>query len=337
MQNVLITGGAGFIGSHLAERLLQEGDRVTVVDNFSTGRHSNIATLEARRDFTLIAASVLEAPLMEGLIRDADMVFHLASAVGVKLIMEQPVNTIETIFNGTEVVLRYCSRYRKPVILTSTSEVYGKGTALPFREEDDVLTGPTVKQRWAYACAKALDEFLAFAHWRQTRLPVAVVRLFNTVGPRQTGQYGMVVPRFVEAALRGEALVVHGDGEQTRCFAHVLDVAGALSRVGRTAACFGTVINLGSDREISINDLAKMTIELTGSGSAIRHVPYSVAYGEGFEDMQRRVPCLERAHRMIQYRPERTLEDIIRDVAAELQGERQRAGLPGAPASHAIV
>jgi UDP-glucose 4-epimerase len=322
----VVTGGAGFIGSHLVERLLRDGHHVTIIDNLSTGRYANIAHLDGHERVRIIIDTVLDEALSEDLIRSADRVYHLASAVGVKLVMDQPVKTIETIFNGTEVVLRMCSRYRKRVLLTSTSEVYGKGTAVPFREDDDVLTGATSKHRWAYACAKALDEFLALAHWRETRLPAVAVRLFNTVGPRQTGQYGMVVPRFVQAALKGEPLVVHGDGEQTRCFAHVLDVVDALAVALERSACFGQVINVGSDREGTINELARMTVKLTSSPSAIEHVPYDEAYGEGFEDMRRRVPCLEKARRLLGYAPSRTLEAIITDVAGEM-----RAGGPGAP------
>ncbi len=329
LHNILITGGAGFIGSHLTERLLADGHRITIIDDLSTGRYSNIAHLEGRDGVEIIIDTVLNETLMEELIRRSDRVFHLASAVGVKLIMEQPVKTIETIFGGTDIVLRYCTRYRKRVLIPSTSEVYGKGTAVPFQEDDDVLTGATSKHRWAYACAKALDEFLALAHWRETRLPVAIVRLFNTVGPRQTGQYGMVVPRFVQSALKDEPLIVYGDGQQTRCFGHVTDVVEGLARVLETPACFGQVINLGSDREVSIDELARLTVELTGSQSEIHHVSYSEAYGEGFEDMRRRVPSLEKAARLLDYHPTRDLQAIIKDVAAELEtqagGEQQRS------------
>ena len=317
MSTALITGGAGFIGSHLAERLLADGHHIIILDNLSTGRYANIAHLEGRDAVEIIIDTVLNETLMEELIRRSDRVFHLASAVGVKLIMEQPVKTIETIFGGTDIVLRYCSRYRKRVLIPSTSEVYGKGTAVPFKEDDDVLTGATSKHRWAYACAKALDEFLALAHWRETRLPVAVVRLFNTVGPRQTGQYGMVVPRFVKAALEGEPLTIYGDGQQTRCFGHVADIVEALARVLEIPACFGQVVNLGNDGEVSINELAEMTIKLTGSQSELRYVSYNEAYGEGFEDMRRRVPSLQKAERLIGYHPTRDLPSIIKDVAAD--------------------
>ena len=317
----LITGGAGFIGSHLADKLHREGHEITIVDDLSTGRYTNIAHLEGKDGIKLIIDTVLHEKLMEELIRDAERVFHLASAVGVKLIMEQPVKTIETIFGGTEVVLRQCARYRKRVLIPSTSEVYGKGTAVPFTEEDDVLTGATSKHRWAYACAKSLDEFLSLAHWRETRLPVVVVRLFNTVGPRQTGQYGMVVPRFVKSALKGEPITVHGDGEQARCFGHVLDVIEGLTKTLETPACFGQVINFGNAEEVSIKRLAQMAIEITGSESDIRYISYDEAYGEGFEDMRRRVPNLEKAKRLVGYQPTRTLADIINDVAEEFRRE----------------
>lgn len=320
--HALITGGAGFIGSHLAESLLNAGQKVTVLDDLSTGRYSNIAQLEGRKGFRLIIDTVLNDALSEELIRESDRVYHLASAVGVKLILEQPVKTIETIFRGTDVVLRHCTRFRKRVLIASTSEVYGKGTTVPFREDDDVLTGATCRHRWAYSCAKALDEFLALAHWRETRLPVVIARLFNTVGPRQVGQYGMVVPRFVEAALEGAPLTVYGDGQQTRCFCHVLDVVEALENILEVPECLGKVINLGSDEEVSINRLATTIIELLNSPSKIRHVPFEEAYGEGFEDMLRRAPDLERAYKLLGYRPKRDLKTIILDVAADLNSNR---------------
>lgn len=320
-MKTLITGGAGFVGSHLADRLHGEGHEITVIDNLSTGRYSNVEHLEGEKNFRLIIDTVLNEALMEELIRETDRVFHMASAVGVKLIMERPVKTIETIFRGTDVVLGFCSRYRKRVLIPSTSEVYGKGISVPFKEEDDLLTGATDKHRWAYACAKTLDEFLALAHWKETRLPVVVVRLFNTVGPRQTGQYGMVVPRFVKAALKNEPIPVHGNGTQARCFGHVSDVVEGLVKTLETPACFGQVINLGNDEEVTIKGLAEKAIEMTESKSDIQFIPYEEAYGEGFEDMQRRVPSLEKARRMIGYQPTRTLEDIINDVADQFRQE----------------
>lgn len=326
-MKILITGGAGFVGSHLADKLLGEGHEITVIDDLSTGRYSNIAHLEDNDGFRLIIDTVLNAPLMEELIRETDRVYHMASAVGVRLIMEQPVKTIETIFHGTDVVLGRCAKFRKRVLIPSTSEVYGKGVSVPFREEDDLLTGATDKHRWAYACAKTLDEFLALAHYKETRLPVVVARLFNTVGPRQTGQYGMVVPRFVQAAIKNEPIEVHGDGTQSRCFGHVTDVVGGLTSALETPACFGEVINIGSDAEVTINQLAEKAIALTASTSEIRFVPYAEAYGEGFEDMRRRVPSLEKARLLIGYQPTRTLDDIINDVAGELRAESPESKL----------
>jgi UDP-glucose 4-epimerase len=318
----LITGGAGFIGSHLAERLHAQGKRVVILDNLSTGRYANVAHLENREGVELIVDSVLNEDLVADLIHSCDRVYHLASAVGVKLIMEQRVKTIETIFDGTTIVLRHCARFRKRVLVTSTSEVYGKGTKVPFREEDDVLTGATSKHRWAYACAKALDEFLALAHHSESNLPVAIVRLFNTVGPRQTGQYGMVVPRFVAAAIANEPIPVYGDGEQSRCFAHVSDVVDGLLKILETPTAFGQVVNIGNESEVTMNQLAKLAIEVTGSKSQIKHIPYDEVYGEGFEDMRRRVPSLDRARKLLNYQPTKDLRAIVSDVAAELKQKK---------------
>jgi UDP-glucose 4-epimerase len=315
-RKALITGGAGFVGSHLAEQLLERGYEITILDDLSTGNYDNVGHLESRDDVSLLIDTVFNEPLIEDLIRSHDVVFHLASAVGVKLVIEQPVKTIQTIVGGTEIVLRYCSRFRKRVLITSTSEVYGKGTSIPFREDDDVVTGATSKHRWAYACSKALDEFLALAHWRETRLPVAVVRMFNTVGPRQTGKYGMVVPRFVQAAMQNEPITIHGDGQQSRCFGHVTDVAEALVTIVETPECHGQVINVGNDQEISMTDLARRVIALTNSKSELTYVPYDQVYGDGFEDMQRRVPCIERLKKLTGHEMKRDLDTIIRDVQA---------------------
>jgi len=281
----------------------------------------NVEHLEGKERFRLIIDTVLNAKLMEELVRESDRVFHMASAVGVRLIMERPVQTIETIFRGTDIILGFCARYRKRVLIPSTSEVYGKSTQVPFCEDNDIIKGSTSKHRWAYACAKELDEFLALAHWKESRLPVAVVRLFNTVGPRQTGQYGMVVPNFIKSAVRNEPLIVHGDGEQSRCFGHVLDVVEALAKILETPACFGQVTNIGNAEEVTIKRLAEKAIEMTGSKSEIRYIPYEEAYGEGFEDMRRRVPSLEKAKRLIGYEPTRTLDQIINDVAEEFREE----------------
>ena len=316
-KRALITGGAGFIGSHLAERLLSVGYSVSLLDDLSTGRFENVAHLESDSNVRIVIDSVMHDEIVREMVRDADCVYHLASAVGVQLIMDEPVRTIETIFGGTERVLRECSRLRKPVLVTSTSEVYGKGVTVPFNEDDDVVTGATTKHRWAYACAKSLDEFLCLAHWKQSRMPVCVVRLFNTVGPRQSGQYGMVVPRFVESALKNEPIIVYGDGEQSRCFGHVTDIVGALVNVMETSSCRGEVINLGNDTEVTINDLARRAIELTASTSTVQHVPYEQVFGSGFEDMRRRVPCLAKAKRLIGYMPLKSLNDILRDVIEE--------------------
>jgi UDP-glucose 4-epimerase len=318
-MKILITGGAGFVGSHLADKLIAAGHDITVIDDLSTGKYSNVEHLEGSDRFRLIIDTVLNERLVEELVRDSDHVYHMASAVGVRLIMEQPVKTIETIFHGTDAILKFCSRYRKRVLIPSTSEVYGKGASIPFREDDDLLTGATDKHRWAYACAKTLDEFLALAHWKETRLPVVVVRLFNTVGPRQTGQYGMVVPRFVQAAIKNEPIEVHGDGTQSRCFGHVADIVEGLHKLLDDPGCFGQVINLGNDEEVTITQLAERAIALTGSSSKIRFVPYAEAYGEGFEDMRRRVPSLEKAKQLIGYKPTRTLDDIINDVARDFK------------------
>jgi UDP-glucose 4-epimerase len=318
-MKILITGGAGFVGSHLADRLIKDGNEITVIDDLSTGRYSNVEHLEGNQNFRLIIDTVLNQELMEELIRETDRVYHMASAVGVRLIMEQPVKTIETIFHGTDVILKFCSRYRKRVLIPSTSEVYGKGASIPFSEDDDLLTGATDKHRWAYACAKTLDEFLALAHWKETRLPVVVVRLFNTVGPRQTGQYGMVVPRFVHAAIKNDPITVHGDGTQQRCFGHVSDVVEGLVKLLETPECFGQVVNLGNDQEVSILGLADRAITLTHSSSEIKFIPYEEAYGDGFEDMRRRVPNLAKANGLIGYQPTKSLDDIINDVSDEFR------------------
>lgn len=318
-DHVLITGGAGFIGSHLARALLKAGRQVTVIDNLSTGLHSNVADLEENPNFRLYVDTIQDVPLMQKLMLDCGSVYHLASAVGVRLIMEQPVATIDTIYQGTEVVLRLARRYRNRVLITSTSEVYGKSTQVPYREDDDRVEGPTTKHRWAYACAKALDEFLALAHWKETRLPVVIARLFNTVGPRQRGQYGMVVPRFVERALKGEELEVHGDGQQSRCFCHVYDVVQALIGLMESGRCFGQIFNVGSTEELTIRELAEHIILRLDSSSKVRLIPYREAYGEGFEDMQRRVPCIDRISAAIGWKPALTINDIIDDVAAGIR------------------
>ncbi|MCL4852614.1 MAG: GDP-mannose 4,6-dehydratase [Bryobacteraceae bacterium] len=332
----LITGGCGFIGSHLADHLVKTGHHVVALDNLSTGRYQNIEHLDSHPHFQLIIGSVLDQDLVAETMRGCDGVFHLASAVGVKLIMEQPVATIETIFQGTDTVLRIASRYRKQVLITSTSEVYGKSSDVPFKEDGDRLEGPTDKQRWAYACAKALDEFLALAHWKEARLPVVVVRLFNTVGPRQTGQYGMVIPTFIRRALDGLPIEVHGDGQQSRCFGHVLDVVEALASLMHCQDALGQVVNIGSQDEVSILELAERVKSLVGSSSEIRLIPYSQAYGEGFEDMLRRQPDIGKVRRLIGWTPRRGLDQILRDVLAYIRaGTWSPYRSNGSAASHA--
>lgn len=313
----LITGGSGFIGSHLTERLLNEGHGVLVLDDLSTGRYDNVAGLEGRPGFELRVGSVTDARLVESCVTECAGVFHLASAVGVRLVVEQPVKTIETIVNGTDVVLRAAARYRRPVLITSTSEVYGKSEKIPFAEGDDCVMGPTHTRRWAYACAKALDEFLALAHWHEARLPVVIARLFNTVGPRQTGRYGMVIPSFVAQGLAGEPITVFGDGMQSRCFAHVADVVGALIALMAHPEARGQVYNVGNDEEVTILELARRVRALTGDKSPIRMVPYSEAYTAGFEDMVRRVPDLGKVRRLVNYRPTRDLGQILADILAD--------------------
>lgn len=313
-MNVLITGGAGFIGSHLSAALVAAGEKVTVLDDLSTGCVDNLRGLEKGGYLELHVGSVNDAKLVDELVAKADFVYHLASAVGVRLIIDQPVHTIESIVGGTTVVLEACNRHWKPFLLTSTSEVYGKGSRIPFNEDDDTVMGATCRRRWSYACAKALDEFLALAYWVERQLPITVVRLFNTVGPRQTGQYGMVVPTLVTQALSGKPITVFGDGTQSRCFTHVSDIVETLMMIPEAPQAHGQVINLGNDQEITILGLAERIKELTGSPSPIKIIPYDQAYGPGFEDMHRRVPDLSKAARLLGYRPTRSLDDILHDV-----------------------
>lgn len=314
-NHYLVTGGAGFIGSHLTEQLLRDGHTVTIIDDLSTGDIRNLDGVIKHPQLKIIIGSVLDGTLMEPLIREVDAVYHLASAVGVKLIMEQPVETIETIFDGTKVVFEYAARYRKKVLLTSTSEVYGKSKDVPFKEDGDRLAGSTTMHRWAYACAKSLDEFLALAHAKTSRLPVVVVRLFNTVGPRQASAYGMVIPNLIEAALQGRPLNVHGNGEQTRCFCHVSDVIEALCKLMGKEECEGKVFNVGGNEEVSILSLAQQIKEITKSDSNIKLVPYDQVYPDGgFEDMHRRAPCIDRIREVIKWTPKLKLRDIIDSV-----------------------
>jgi len=307
----LITGGAGFIGSHLSEALLQAGHDVLILDNLSTGSMDNITHLKGCRGFEYFIDSVNNEPLLAELIDRSDVVFHLAAAVGVKLIVEQPVYTIETNVHGTEVVLKHANKKKKLVVIASTSEVYGKSDDVPFREDSDLVLGPTPKHRWAYACSKAIDEFLTLAYWKERKLPVIIVRFFNTVGPRQTGQYGMVIPNFVRQALAGEPITVFGDGHQSRSFTHVADVVGALLKLVCEPRAIGQVINIGNTQEVTILDLAERVRELSGSQSPIKLIPYDDAYESGFEDMPRRVPDLTKLTSMIDYAPRFTLDDIL--------------------------
>ena len=325
-MNVLITGGAGFIGSHLADALLRDGASVTVIDNLSTGKWSNIDHLKQNEKFRAVIDSCADRELMEAEAPRHDLIYHLASAVGVKLIIERPVETVDTIFHGTDVVLRAASKYRRPVLITSTSEVYGKSEAIPFREDDDIVMGPTSKRRWAYACAKALDEFLALAHFYETNLPVYIVRLFNTVGPRQMGQYGMVLPNFVRQALEGAPITVFGDGQQRRCFCSVFDVVDCLVRLPRQERAAGKVVNVGSQEEVSIRELAERVRVHCGSKSQIVQVPYDRAYGPGFDDMARRVPDISRAYELTGWKPRHNLDEIIAQVRDSIASDLRAKG-----------
>jgi nucleoside-diphosphate-sugar epimerase len=313
-MRALITGGAGFIGSHLSEALLDRGHHVLILDNLSTGSIDNIAHLKGRRGFEYFIDSVDNEPLLAELIDRSDVVFHFAAAVGVKLIVEQPVRTIETNVYGTEVVLKHANKKKKLVVIASTSEVYGKSNDVPYREDSDLVMGPTPKHRWAYACSKAIDEFLALAYWKERKLPIIIVRFFNTVGPRQTGRYGMVIPNFVRQALAGEPITVFGDGNQSRAFTHVTDVVGALIRLVSEPKAIGQVINIGTTEEITIRGLAERVRTLSGSHSPIKLVPYDEAYESGFEDMPRRLPDLTKIQGLIGYAPAHTLDDILAQV-----------------------
>ncbi|MBI5625190.1 MAG: GDP-mannose 4,6-dehydratase [Elusimicrobia bacterium] len=320
----LITGGAGFIGSHLAESLLEGGDHVSVIDDLSTGSMRNIEHLKDRRGFRYSIDSIFNKPLLSELVDDSDCVIHLAAAVGVKLIVESPVRTITLNVEGTSLVLDAAVKKRKKVLLASTSEVYGKSESFPFRESGDLVIGPSNKGRWSYACSKLLDEFLAIAYHKEKGLPVVIVRLFNTVGPRQTGQYGMVIPNFIKQALHGQPITVYGSGHQTRCFVHVRDVVGALVALSREPKAVGQVFNLGSGQEISILELARLVKRIAKSQSSIRRIPYNEAYEEGFEDMPRRVPDVSKARKLVGFKATVRLADIIADI---IEHQRRCDGL----------
>jgi len=313
-MRALITGGAGFIGSHLAEALLDDGHEVDIIDNLSTGSIRNVGHLKSNPRFNYVIDTLTNEPLLAELIDRNDVIFHFAAAVGVKLIVEQPVHTIETNVHGTEVVLKHANKKRKKVVIASTSEVYGKSVDVPFREDADLVMGATVKHRWAYACSKAIDEFLALAYYKERGLPVIIVRFFNTVGPRQTGQYGMVLPSFVRQALSGEPITVFGDGRQSRSFTYVGDVVECLMKLVNEPKAVGQVFNIGNKHEVTILQLAEIVKSLTGSTSRIEFVPYDKAYEEGFEDMPRRVPDLSKVTRLVGYEPKVQLNEIVTKV-----------------------
>ena len=321
----LITGGAGFIGSHLAETLLRQGGTVTIIDDLSTGSIENIEHLKGHAGFSYVIDTIQNRPLMAELVDGADAVYHLAAAVGVRLIIEKPVQTIETNIKGTELVLELAAKKRRRVLVASTSEVYGKTTTLPFTEDTDTVLGATTKSRWSYACSKAIDEFLALAYWREHKVPVVIVRLFNTVGPRQTGRYGMVIPNFVKQALEGKPITVFGDGTQSRCFTWVGDAVTALIELMQHPDAVGQVFNVGSDNEVSIVDLAHTIKRMTGSPSEVVLVPYEEAYEQGFEDMRRRVPDLSKIRRLINYEPSVALPKILSEIIEHHRGQRREA------------
>jgi UDP-glucose 4-epimerase len=310
-MKALITGGAGFIGSYLAEELLRRGYHVWVIDNLSTGRIENIDYLKSNDRFNYVIDTINNKPLMAELVDRVSIVFHLAAAVGVRLIVDQPVKTIETNIKGTEIVLELAAKKRKKVLIASTSEVYGKSNNIPFREDGDMLFGPTVKSRWSYAASKVIDEFLGLAYFTEKGLPVVIIRFFNTVGPRQTGRYGMVIPRFIRQALDGEQITVYGDGEQSRCFTYVGDAAEAVSDIIEEDEAYGQVFNLGSTEEIKIKDLAEKIRKMAKSKSEIVYIPYEKAYSSGFEDMLRRVPDISKINRIIGYKPKVDLDEIL--------------------------
>jgi len=320
-MRIFVTGGAGFIGSHLCERLISEGHTVTVMDDFSTGRAQNLAQLEGNEGFTLIEGSILDTQLLNTLVSDSDYIFHLAAAVGVFNIVNNPLASLLTNIRGTENVLEAAVQRNIPVFVTSSSEVYGKNISDSLSESDDRILGSPVTLRWSYSEAKAIDESLAYAYFVEKKLETRIVRFFNTVGPRQLGAYGMVVPRFVRAALNNEPITIYGTGEQTRCFGHVYDAVEAVIKIAFSPNTIGKVINIGNDFEISINDLAKRVIAETSSSSSVVHIPYEEAYGDGFEDMERRVPNIELINQLVGWKPQRDLSTMISDIAREINAQ----------------
>ncbi len=319
MNKILVTGGAGFIGSHLTEKLLAEGNEVFTIDDLSTGSLRNIGHLFDNQKFHFVKGSVLDKNLMAKMISEVEEVYHLAAAVGVRTILGKPLNSLLTNIKGTENVLREAAKRKIKVLITSTSEVYGKDGKLPFKEEDDRTYGSVYNDRWVYAFSKAIDEFLALAYFREKKLPVVIVRLFNVIGPRQTGRYGMVVPTFIRQALNGEPITVFGDGKQTRCFADVADIVPALIKLMKTEKAQGKVVNLGSDQEITINELAEKVKKLTSSPSEIVHIPYEKAYPEGYEDMRHRMPDLTKVKKLIDFKPKITLEESIKKIISSFK------------------
>ncbi len=313
-MKVLITGGAGFIGSHLSEAILKRGHDVTIIDDLSTGKLENVADIRSFQNCNLVIETIMNENVMDRLVSECDMIFHLASAVGVELIVTSPVEVIERCVAGTEIVLRIANRYKKKVLITSTSEIYGKNNDVPFNEEDDRLLGSTTKSRWSYSCSKAIDEFLSLAYYKEKKLPVVIVRLFNTIGPRQSGQYGMVVPRFVEQAMQDKDITVYGSGEQSRCFTYVSDVVDCIIALMNNEEAVGQIYNVGNDNEISIMDLAERIKSITGSRSKIVKIPYDEAYETGFEDMERRVPDLSKVKKLVGYKPVVQLDEMITHV-----------------------
>lgn len=319
-MKILVTGGAGFIGSYLCEELLKRGDEVYAIDNLSTGSLNNIRHLSENKNFHCTVDTIMNEDVMDKLIKKCDHVYHLAAAVGVKLIMDRPIETIETNVLGSEIVLKIANKYKKKVLIASTSEIYGNHMEHSLKEDDNRILGPIKKRRWAYACSKSLDEFLAQAYFIEKKLPIVIARFFNTVGPRQTGAYGMVIPNFVESALLGKPITIYGDGKQTRSFTHVSDVVKASIALMQALQAEGDVFNIGSEEEVSIEELAKKIKKAANSESEIIHIPYEKAYGAGFEDMRRRVPNISKIKKMIGYKPTFKLDDIIKDVIEYFKG-----------------